>query len=290
MGWIVRLRNHAFFERFIISVIILAGILVGLETSPELVERHGDLLHLLDKIILGIFVVEIVIKILAERPKYYKYFLSGWNLFDFSIVVVCLLPIGSQWVAVVRLARILRTARLITQIPNLQILIGALLRSIPSMFFVSLLLGLQFYIYAVMATFLFRGNDPGHFGNLGMSMVSLFRVVTLEDWTDIMYTAYYGSHIYPAQGPIPVGPDPQAHGIAAIFFFLSFVIIGAMVMINLFVGVMIQSLSKAESSALRKKLHLEQIEQQDKSASERIASIEKELAELKRGLGKNLQD
>ena len=126
----------------------------------------------------------------------------------------------------VRLARILRAARLVTQIPRLQVLIGALLKSLPSMGYVSILLGLFFYVYAVMGTFLFRDNDPGHFADLGHSMTTLFQVVTLEDWTDVMYSAFYGTDVYPAQGPIPQGPIPEAFGYWGVFFFSSFVIIG----------------------------------------------------------------
>lgn len=276
-----RIVSHPWFERFIISIIVLSGVVVGLETSPSIYARHGDLLRFLDRLIIGIFVVEILLKLLAESPRPHRYFLNGWNVFDFSIVAICLLPVGGPWVAVVRLARILRTARLITQIPQLQILIGALLRSLPSMFYVSILLMLLFYIYGVFATFVFRGNDPGHFGNVGLSMVSLFRVITLEDWTDIMYTAYYGSHVYAAQGPIPVGPEPKAFGVGGMLFFISFVVVGAMIMINLFIGVMVQSLSKAETAALREKLHLNTIESKENAISSRLDSIEEEIQKIK---------
>lgn len=274
-------RDHRYFEPFIIAVIVVAGVLVGLETSEVMVARYGGLLHFFDKVILGIFIVEILFKMGAESPRPLNYFRSGWNVFDFLIVAVCLLPAGGPMVAVVRLARILRAARLITQVPRLQVLIGALLRSLPSMVYVSILLGLLFYVYAVMATFLFRGNDPGHFGDLGMSIVSLFRVVTLEDWTDVMYTAYYGSDVYNAQGPHPIGPEPYAFGFWGVAFFSSFVIIGAMVMINMFVGVMVNSLSEAEADALRKKLHIDETEEHDEMLEAKMDVIERELGELK---------
>lgn len=280
-GFCLRLRDHRYFEPYIIAVIVAAGVLVGLETSESMVDQYGGLLHGLDKIILGIFILEILIKMGAEAPRPQNYFKSGWNIFDFTIVAVCLLPAGGPMVTVVRLARILRATRLITQIPRLQVLIGALLKSLPSMVYVSILLGLFFYVYAVMATFLFRGNDPGHFGDLGMSIVSLFRVVTLEDWTDVMYTAYYGSDIYNAQGPIPIGPEPHAFGFWGVAFFSSFVIIGAMVMINMFVGVMVNSLSEAEADELRKKLHIDTTEKHEIALEAKMDTIERELNELK---------
>ncbi len=278
----IRIRDDHRFEVFIIGVIVAAGVLVGLETNSKIVEKHGGLIHVFDKIILGIFIFEIVIKMIAESPKPQNFFNNGWNVFDFTIVAVCLLPSSGAWVTVVRLARILRAVRLVTQIPKLQILVGALLKSLPSMGYVSLLMLLHFYVYAVMGTFLFRGNDPGHFGSLGMSMVSLFRAVTLEDWTDLMYTAYYGSHLYAAQGPTPVGPNPEAFGWWGILFFSSFVIIGAMVMINLFVGVMVTSLSEAQAEAIKRKLDIDEVEEREAKLEEAVRSLESQFQELKK--------
>lgn len=279
-----KIRDSVFFEKFIIGVIILAGIVVGIETSDAIVETHHTLLHFIDTVILWIFVGEILIKIGAEGKKPWRFFGSAWNLFDFAIVAVCFLPFGGPWVAVVRLARILRALRLITAVPKLQILVGALLRSIPSMMYVSILLGLHFYIYAVMGTMFFKNNDPGHFGNLGLSCLTLFRVVTLEDWTDVMYTAIYGSHVYPAQGAIPVGPEPQAFGILAAIFFVTFVIIGAMVMINLFIGVILTSITEAQAEQLKEKMHLEAEHHQDKEILQGIERLEEEINSLKRAI------
>jgi voltage-gated sodium channel len=281
-----RIRDDHRFEIFIIGVIVIAGVLVGLETNTALVERHGDLLHALDKAVLGIFILEILIKMIAESPRPHRYFTTGWNVFDFCIVAICLMPSSGAWVTVVRLARILRAARLVTQIPRLQILVGALLKSLPSMGYVSLLMFLHFYVYAVMGTFLFRGNDPGHFGSLGHSMVSLFRAVTLEDWTDMMYTAYYGSNVFAAQGPVPIGPAPEAFGWWGILFFCSFVIIGAMVMINLFVGVMVTSLSEAQAESLRRKLDIDEVQAHEVEIEKTVASLEQQFMELKRLLEK----
>ena len=148
--------------------------------------------------------------------------------------------------------------------------------------YVSLLLGLHFYVYAVMGTFLFRGNDPGHFGDLGQSMLSLFRVVTLEDWTDVMYSAVHGTAVYNAQGPIPVGPEPHAFGWWGVLFFVSFVVVGAMVMINLFVGVMVTSLSEAQAEALRHKLDITAIEEHEQALERTVDKLETELTELRR--------
>lgn len=277
-----KIRDDHRFEVFIIGVIVLAGVLVGLETSEKLVAQYGTILHGIDKLILLIFIAEIVIKMAAEGSRPLNYFRNGWNVFDFSIVAVCLLPSTGAWVTVVRLARILRAVRLITQIPRLQVLVGALLKSLPSMGYVSLLLGLHFYVYAVMGTFLFRGNDPGHFGDLGNSMLSLFRVVTLEDWTDVMYSSVHGTAVYNAQGPIPVGPEPYAFGYWGVLYFVSFVVVGAMVMINLFVGVMVTSLSEAQAESLRQKLDITAIEEHEIALEHTVDKLESELNELRR--------
>lgn len=277
-----KIRDDHRFEVFIIGVIVLAGVLVGLETSEKLVAQYGTILHGIDKLILLIFIAEIVVKMAAEGSRPLNYFRNGWNVFDFSIVAVCLLPSTGAWVTVVRLARILRAVRLITQIPRLQVLVGALLKSLPSMGYVSLLLGLHFYVYAVMGTFLFRGNDPGHFGDLGNSMLSLFRVVTLEDWTDVMYSSVYGTAVYNAQGPIPVGPEPHAFGYWGVLYFVSFVVVGAMVMINLFVGVMVTSLSEAQAESLRQKLDITAIEEHEIALEHTVDKLESELNELRR--------
>lgn len=276
-----QLRNHRYFEPTIIGVILLAGVVVGLETSPALMESHGTLLKTLDRIILAIFVVEIGIKILAEWPRPLQYFRSGWNIFDFTIVAICLMPFAGPWVAVIRLARVLRILRLVTTVPKLQIIVGALLRSLPSMGYVGILLFLHFYIYAVLGTFFFRENDPSHFGNLGLSLITLFRVVTLEDWTDVMYSAMYGTDVYPAFGPILTGPEPEAFGIWAVIYFVSFVSIGAMVMINLVVGVMVTSISEAQAEQLREKLEVDQIEAHEEQIEATLDRIESQIADLR---------
>jgi voltage-gated sodium channel len=185
------------FNRLIIALIVLSGTLVGLETYPQFGEstRVGHLLLVVQDVILWLFVAEIVLRIAACGSKPWKYFLNPWNLFDFVIVAVCFLPMG-QFAMVFRMARLLRALRLLTALPRLQILVSALLKSIPSLGYVGLLLLLHFYMYAVMGTFIFGHNDPVRFGNLQKSMMSLFQVLTLEGWNDVLNTQMYGSDKY----------------------------------------------------------------------------------------------
>ena len=278
------IRDHKYFEIFIITVILFAGLLVGLETSLTFVRQYGTWLKILDKMVLYIFVLEAFIKILAEGKKPWRYFQKGWNIFDFTIVAICFLPFNAQYVTVLRLARVLRVFRLATVIPRLQVLVAGIIKSIPSMFYVSALLFILFYIYAVLGIFLFRGNDPGHFGDLGTSLTSLFRLVTLDNWTDLLYTAYYGSDVYNALGLIPVGPEPRAFGVWGIIYFVSFVIIGALVMVNLFIGIVLTNLTEAQAEVLREKLHLPDVDE-DSAIQGSLERIEKELIELRQRLG-----
>ena len=173
------------FHHVIVAVIVIAGVVAGLETSPALMARHGALLHGLDKIILGIFIVEALLKMASHGRQPWRYFADGWNVFDFLIIVICVLPVGGPFAAVLRLARALRLLRLVSALPKLQLLVGALLKSLSAMGYVSLLLALLFYIYAVAGIHLFGAHDPKNFGSLPAAFLSLFRLVTLDNWSDL---------------------------------------------------------------------------------------------------------
>ena len=179
--------------------------------------------------------------------------MDPWNVFDFSIVFATFLPFGGSSVAVLRLLRLLRVLKLINALPKLQMLVGALLRSIPSMFYVSILLSLLFYIYAVAGVFFFGENDPVHFRNLQTSILSLFRVVTLEDWTDIMYINMYGSDNYGYEASeMSRYPDivHNASPIVSVIYHVSFVLFGTMIMLNLFIGVIMTGMQEAQEETL----------------------------------------
>lgn len=252
-----KIVDAIWFRNAILGVILLAGVVVGLQTYPSLRESHGDLLSGLDKAILGIFIIEIFIKMGAHGRLPWKYFSDPWNVFDFAIVAVCLIPSESgSFAAVLRLARVLRVLRLVTALPKLQILVGAVLRSIPSIGYVFLLAVLLFYIYGCMGTFLYSKNDPLHFRNLQTSMLSLYRIVTFEAWTDILYINMYGSNhfgydeqVYKTLQSVGITRDmirSEASPYGAVLYFVSFTIAGAMILFNLFVGVMINGMEEAK--------------------------------------------
>lgn len=224
-----RVTEAAVFQRFILGLILLAGVLVGLETSPAVMERIGGLLHLVDRVVLWLFVGELVLRLGAHGSRPWRFFLDPWNVFDFLVVLVCLLPFEAEFAAVLRLARVLRVLRLITAVPRLQILVGALLKSIPSMSYVALLLSVLFYVYAVLGVSLFGKTDPEHFGSLGAAGLTLFQVVTLEGWADIMRAQIE------ARGAAPV----------TVAYFVSFILLGTMIVLNLLIGVIVSGMEEA---------------------------------------------
>ena len=244
-----KITESGLFQNFITAVILLAAVVIGFETYPSVVAEHGDFLHLLNKIILIIFIAEIALKMFAAMPRPWDFFRDPWNVFDFLIVAAALLPIDTQYVTVLRLARLLRVLRLVRAVPRLQVLVGALIKSIPSMGYVAVLLFLMFYIYAVAATFLFGTNDPHHFRELPISFVSLFRAVTLEDWTDLMYIQMYGCANYGYAGSQVehLCTNSQPMPVVGAAFFISFVLLGTMIFLNLFVGVILNGMDEAQA-------------------------------------------
>lgn len=272
------------FQYFIIGVILAAGVIVGLETYPALMQTSGDLLHMLDHIVLYIFVVEILLKIAAKGSKPWEYFNDGWNVFDFIIVAVCFMPIGGAYIAVLRLARILRVFRLVSALPKLQILVGALLKSIPSMSYVGILLFLLFYIYAVIGTFMFGQNDPIHFGSLQVSMMTLFKTITLEGWIDFMNIQVYGSNLYGYENFPDTVRVPSAHPFAAPVYFVSFILLGTMIMLNLFIGVIISGMEETNKEEEIKELARIREELKNITVEEEINLIAEDLNKINENL------
>ncbi|MDQ6993051.1 MAG: ion transporter [Mariprofundus sp.] len=226
-----RLVSHRLFEYFIIGVILLSAILIGLETSEDIATGYSEWIKWGNRTILTIFIIEAILKMCALLPTWHRYFQSGWNLFDFTIVVLALLPSTGELAMLARLARLLRVLRLISVIPELRLIVATLMRSIPSMGNIMLLMSVIFYIYAVAGQQLFHEHDPVHWRNIGISLLTLFRIVTLEDWTDVMYTAMTLNPYY-------------------WIYFVSFVILGTFVIINLFIAVVINNLDEAKQERL----------------------------------------
>ena len=221
-----RIVHASWFRNLIILTILLAGVLAGIETDAAMVTTHGPLLRTLDTFVLGIFIAECLLKIVACGPRPWNYFRDGWNVFDFVIVVLCLLPMNSQFAVVLRLGRTLRLLRLVSALPKLQLLVGALIKSFSSMGYVGILLGLMFYIYAIVGVQLFGGHDKEHFGSLSRAFLTLFQTITLDDWKFLFVSA---------QGSSPT--------VAAVYF-ITFILLGTMIMLNLFIGIIMNSMEE----------------------------------------------
>jgi voltage-gated sodium channel len=226
-----RIVEARWFEPWMIGLILFNGVLIGLETSKDFVEQYGSWLHLGNDIILGIFILEVVLKLAAVSPRFGLYFGNGWNLFDFTVVVLSLIPATGEFALVARLVRVLRVLRLVSAVPQLRLIVATLVRSIPSMGHVILLMSIIFYIYAVTGFHLFHEHDAEHWGTLGTALLTLFQMVTLEGWVDVMDTA--------------MKARPWSW-----IYFVSFVLIGTFVMLNLFIAVVINNLDASKAAEL----------------------------------------
>ena len=222
-----RLVNAAWFEYCIIAVIIVNGIILGLETSSAVDGRYGDWLRLGNEAALWVFIIEAALKLLAQWPRSWRYFRDGWNIFDFLVIVFALVPATGQFAMIARLARLLRVVRLISAIRDLRLIVAALVRSIPSVGHVIMLMSIVVYIYAIMGYHLFHQLDPARWGNLGLSVLTLFNIITLDGWTEVMNTA-------------------MRHYPWAWLYFVSFVVVGTFVVINMFIAIIINSLDDAK--------------------------------------------
>ena len=222
-----RLVNAAWFEYFIIAVIIVNGIILGLETSGTIDRLYGNWLRLGNEAALWVFIVEAALKLLALWPRSWRYFQDGWNLFDFFVIVFALVPATGQFAMIARLARLLRVVRLISAIRDLRLIVAALVRAIPSVGHVIMLMSIVVYIYAIMGYHLFHELDPARWGNLGLSVLTLFNIITLDGWTQVMNTA-------------------MRHYPWAWLYFVSFVVVGTFVVINMFIAIIINSLDDAK--------------------------------------------
>ena len=212
-------------RQFIIGVIIFNAILLGLETSPEVMGAAGTIILTLDWICLAIFVIEIALKLVAHGARFFR---SGWNVFDFLIVGIALMP-ATHGLSVLRALRILRVLRVISAAPRLRRVVEGFVTALPGMGSVFLLMGIIFYIGAVMATKLFGASFPEWFGTLGASFYSLFQIMTLESWS--MGIVRPVMDVYPY----------------AWLFFVPFIMVTTFAVVNLLVGLIVNSMQDAHA-------------------------------------------
>ncbi|WP_163969385.1 ion transporter [Oceanobacillus halotolerans] len=248
-----RIAQHSLFTSIIIGLIIVNAILVGLETYPAILEKYATWMYRIDRFLLWTFTIEIVIRLIGSK-SIGAFFREPWNVFDFIIVASGHLLVGSYYVTVLRILRVLRVLRAVSIIPSLRKMVNALLLTIPSMGTIMLLLGIFFYIYAVIGTMLYQDIAPEYFGTLHSSLLTLFQVITLESWASGVMR------------PILVA-DPSSW-----WYFVTFIVIGAFVIINLFVGVVVNNVEEASR------------EETPSPTDIKLDEVQQELKELKKML------
>jgi voltage-gated sodium channel len=225
-AYFVKLRNNNYFEIFVISVILLSAIGVGFRTYEESFNPIAFLyLSYLDYFITTVFLIEIVIRIIAEE-KFFDFFKSPWNLFDFVIVAVSLIPIESlNSILLARLVRVFRLLRLVSFIPQFRVLIESFLKAVPRVGYILLFMFVEFYIFAAIGSILFSELSPQHWGNVGLAMLTLFQTATLEGWPDLMYQSLEFNRF-------------------SWIFFVVFIVLNALVFMNMIIGVIIDVIVK----------------------------------------------
>ena len=248
-------------QRFITTIIVLNAITLGLETSKTVADEIGSTLHVFDKIVITIFVIEIGCKLIYRDFGFFK---IGWNVFDFIIVTIALIPDAGQ-LSVLRALRVLRTFRLLSVVPSMRKVVQALLTAVPGMTSVGAIILLIFYVSGVLATNLFGSDFDEWFGNIGRSMYSLFQIMTLESWS--MGIVRPVMKLYPY----------------AWVFFVTFILMTSFAVLNLFIGIIVdamqsqntgeEELIKAESEKGR--------EERNKMHGE-LVGLRQELAEVRK--------
>ncbi|EAQ25778.1 ion transporter [Roseovarius sp. 217] len=270
-----RARLRRFVERpsvqtFIMGVIIFNAITLGLSTSDYMQAHIGDFLYTIDRVVLVIFVLELLIKLYAYGLKFFR---NSWNIFDFCVVSIGLLP-QTDSMSALRGLRVIRAMRLLSVIPQMRAVVQALLDALPGMGAVIIMISIVFYVFAVMATIMYGNSFDEWFGTLGRSLYSLFQIMTLESWS--MGIVRPVMEVYPM----------------AWAFFVPFIVITAFSVLNLFIGLLVNTMqsaveeeTEAEFETLRTLVRKEtdQVGAQVNALHEEIRALRDELRKARGG-------
>ncbi len=240
------------FEHAMTVLIVLNGITLGLETSSEIVAKYGHALHIFDRTVLGIFVVELLLRFYVYRSKF---FADPWRVFDFIIVAIALAPTSGAF-SVLRALRILRALRLVSLVPSMRSVVGALLAALPGMASIIGLMVLILYVSSVLATKLFGEISPEFFGSLGATFFTLFQVMTVEGWPDI------------ARGVMEQSPW-------AWVFFVIYLLIATFMVLNLFIAVVVNAMQNQVGDEIKDAdvEHTQQILEELKALRTEVAAL-----------------
>jgi voltage-gated sodium channel len=221
-----RLINLHLFQHTIMALIVINAISLGLETDPGIMASCGELILLLDSVILAVFVIEIVLRLYVHRLQFFR---DPWSLFDFVVIAIALIPASGTF-SVLRSLRVLRALRILTIVPSMRRVVGALLAAIPGLISIALVLLLIYYVFAVIATNLFGSAFPQWFGSIGASLYTLFQIMTLESWS--MGISRPVMEIYPY----------------AWTFFIPFILVATFTMLNLFIAIIVNAMQRFTES------------------------------------------
>jgi voltage-gated sodium channel len=218
--------NHPVFQHSILTLIVINAVILGLETSPSIMQAAGTWILLIDQGILAVFVVEIALRMYVHRLAFWR---DPWSVFDFSVVAIALVPASGPF-AVLRALRVLRVLRMLTIVPSMRRVVGALLSAIPGLSSIALVLLLVFYVFGVIATHLFGALFPEWFGHLGRSLYTLFQVMTLESWS------------------MGIARPVMEQAPWAWAFFITFILFATFTMLNLFIAIIVNAMQTFQES------------------------------------------
>jgi voltage-gated sodium channel len=222
------LKNNKIFELLVVSVIILSALEIGAKTF-ELPETAISITYILDTFITIFFLIELTIRFIADDDKK-RFFKQGWNVFDTLVVAISLIPIDNTEMALLaRLVRVFRVLRMVSVVPELRVLINSLVKALPQLGYVVLLMFIIFYIYAAIGSFVFKDINPKLWGDIAISMLTLFRIMTFEDWTDIQYETM---DVYPMSW----------------IFYLTFIFFTAFAFLNMVIGIVVNVMEEEHAA------------------------------------------
>ncbi|WP_323005174.1 ion transporter [Pseudorhodobacter sp.] len=256
-GWV----EHPAVRTTIMALVIVNAALLGLSTSPWVMERAGGLIWFLDRLILAIFVLEILTKLVAYGTSFFR---DGWNVFDFLVVGIGLLPSGNG-LSALRALRVIRALRILSAVPQMRDVVQALFDALPGMGAVVIMLSIVFYVFAVMATIMFGPVFPEWFGTVGESLYSLFQIMTLESWSMGI--------VRPVMEVFPL----------AWAFFVPFIVMTAFSVLNLFIGLLVNTMQSAVESDAEQEFEKlrDLVRSETDQVDAHVIALQKEIAELR---------
>lgn len=253
--------NNSSFNHFVTVVILVQAAALVLETIPYF-KSYYYFLESINIAVLTVYIVEAGLKITGSYPHFSNYFKNGWNILDFSIIVLSLLPLGGSYTTVARLIRLLRVTKLTNRSKEMSMVVMTIVKSIPSMVNIFLLLSLLFFIYSIAGYHLFGAIDPTHWGSLPRSGLTLFQILTLEGWVEVMSTVTQANPLH-------------------ILYFISFIVIGTFIVINIFVAVIVRKSEeayKALEDEIRNPVTQKEILSEIREIKKKIDELESRLA------------